>query len=213
LQSRVCVAQIGAAHGTGGEVKLRAFTEDSMAITLYGPLETDDGSRRLQIEALRASKDHMIARFKGVGDRNAAERLRNLKLYVAREKLPAPPDEETFYHADLVGLAAKTGDGRDQLGTIIGIHNFGAGDLLEIRPAAGGPTVMLPFTQDVVPAVDVVAGCITVNPPEGAFEAIPPLKGEGRRRSRGGGVGNASAKKTPTRSRSARSTSPLQGED
>jgi 16S rRNA processing protein RimM len=212
LPNRVCVAQVGAAHGIGGEVRLRAFTEDVMAISSYGPLETEDGSRRLEIEGMRAAKDHLIARFKGVADRNGAERLRNLKLYVARDKLPAPADAETFYHADLVGLAARTGDGHE-LGAIVAIHNFGAGDLLEIQPPAGGPTVMLPFTQDIVPAIDVAAGWIAVNPPEGVFESIPPLKGEGRRRSRRGGVTNASAKKTPSRSRSARSTSALQGED
>ena len=98
-----------------------------MAIASYGPLETEDGARRLLIDGVRAAKDHLIARFKGVDDRDAAERLRNLKLYVARDKLPAPADAETFYHADLIGLAAKTGDGHE-LGTIIGIHNFGAGD-------------------------------------------------------------------------------------
>jgi 16S rRNA processing protein RimM len=171
LPGRVCVAQIGAAHGIGGEVKLHAFTEDAMAITAYGPLESEDGSRRFEIDGVRAAKNHLIARFKGVADRNAAEALRNLKLYVARDKLPAPVDAETFYHADLIGLAAKTGDGRE-LGSIIAIYNFGAGDLLEIRPAAGGPTVLLPFTQDVVPAVDVAAGRVLVNPPAGSFESI-----------------------------------------
>jgi 16S rRNA processing protein RimM len=177
LPDRVCVAQIGAAHGIGGEVKLHAFTEDAMAITSYGPLETEDGSQRLQIDGVRAAKDHLIARFKGVGDRDAAERLRNLKLYVARDKLPATADADTFYHADLIGLAAITPDGRE-LGAIIAIHNFGAGDLLEIRPACVGASVLLPFTQDVVPAVDVSAGRVVVNPPEGAFESIPPPKGK-----------------------------------
>jgi len=172
LPSRVCVAQVGAAHGIGGEVKLRAFTEDAMAITAYGPLETEDGSRRFEFDGVRAAKDHLIARFKGIGDRNAAEELRHLKLYVARDKLPVPADAETFYHADLIGLAAKTGDGRE-VGSIIGVHNFGAGDLLEIRPAAGGPTVLLPFTQDVVPAVDLAAGRVIVNPPEGTFDSTP----------------------------------------
>jgi 16S rRNA processing protein RimM len=212
LRDRVCVAQIGAAHGIRGEVRLHAFTEDAMAITAYGPLETEDGSQCLEIDGLRAAKDRLVARFKGVADRDAAERLRNLKLYVAREKLPAPADGETFYHADLIGLAAKTSEGHE-LGSIIGVHNFGAGDLLEIRPAAGGPTVLLPFTQDAVPAVDLAAGRVVVNAPEGTFDPIPPLKGEGRRRSRRGGVSHAAAKKTPTRSRSARPTSPLQGED
>ena len=143
-----------------------------MAITAYGPLETEDGSQRLQIDRLRAGKDHLIASFKGVANRSAAERLRNLKLYIARDKLPATADADTFYHADLIGLAAIGTDGRE-LGSIIGIHNFGAGDLLEIRPAAGGPSVMVPFTQQVVPAVNVAAGRVVINAPEGTFEASP----------------------------------------
>jgi 16S rRNA processing protein RimM len=172
LPDRVCVAQIGAAHGIGGEVKLHAFTEDAMAITSYGPLETEDGSQHLLIDGVRAAKDHLIARFKGVGDRDAAERLRNVKLYVARDKLPATADADTFYHADLIGLAAITGDGQE-LGSIVGIHNFGAGDLLEIRLAGRAQSVMLPFTQDVVPAVDVAGGRVVVNPPPGAFDVSP----------------------------------------
>jgi 16S rRNA processing protein RimM len=197
LRDRVCVAQIGAAHGIGGEVKLRAFTEDAMAITSYGPLETEDGSRRLEIEAVRRGKDHLVVRFVGVADRNAAEQLRHAKLFVARSKLPANEDTETFYHADLIGLAARTGDGRE-LGIVVGIHNFGAGDLLEIRPAAGGPTVMLPFTQEMVPAVEVAAGSITVNPPEGTFEDIPhPARGSRRSPSspRKAGRGSRGAKR------------------
>jgi 16S rRNA processing protein RimM len=164
LPSRVCVAQVGAAHGIGGEVKLRAFTEDAMAITAYGPLETEDGSRRFELDGVRAAKDHLIARFKGVGDRNAAEELRHLKLYVARDKLPATDDAETFYHADLIGLAAKTSDG-SALGSIIGVHNFGAGDLLEIEPAVGGATLLLPFTEATVPAIDLAGRKLVVAPP------------------------------------------------
>jgi 16S rRNA processing protein RimM len=169
LPDRVCVAQVGAAHGIGGEVRLRPFTEDAMAITAYGPLETEDGSRRLEIEAVRRGKDHLVVRFIGIGDRNAAEALRNEKLFVARAKLPANEDAETFYHADLIGLAARTSAG-DALGTVVGIHNFGAGDLLEIRPSDGGATVMLPFTRAVVPSIDVPAGMVVVNPPDGAFD-------------------------------------------
>jgi 16S rRNA processing protein RimM len=175
LRERVCVAQIGAAHGLRGEVRVHAFTEDAMAIAAYGPLETEDGARLLQIDALRPAKDHLVARFKGVADRDQAEGLRNLKLYVAREKLPAPAQSETFYHADLIGLAAKTDDGRD-FGSVVGVHNFGAGDLLEIRPAAGGRTLLLPFTQAVVPQVDVAGGFVVVNPPDET--SIEPPEGE-----------------------------------
>jgi 16S rRNA processing protein RimM len=169
LPDRVCVAQIGAAHGIGGEVRVHPFTEDAMAINAYGPLETEDGSRRLEIEAVRHGKDHLVVRFVGVADRDAAEALRHQKLFVARAKLPANEDAETFYHADLVGLTAGTSEGR-ALGIVVGVHNFGAGDLLEIRPVSGGTTVLLPFTQAVVPAVDMAAGRLVVDPPDGAFD-------------------------------------------
>ena len=101
---RICVAQIGAAHGIRGEVRLRSFTQDPQAFMSYGPLESEDGARRFEIEALRPAKDHFVARLKGIADRNAAERLTNLKLYVTRDRLPPVADDETFYHADLSGL-------------------------------------------------------------------------------------------------------------
>jgi 16S rRNA processing protein RimM len=164
---RICVGRIGAAHGTRGEVKLWSFTADPLAIADYGPLETEDGARTFQIEALRPAKDFLVARFAGVPDRTTAETLRNIDLYVARERLPAPEADE-FYHADLVGLAVVDAGGVT-LGTVSGVHNFGAGDLIEVRPATGGMTVMLPFTEAVVPVVDVAGGRIVVDPPEGAF--------------------------------------------
>ena len=103
-EQRVCVAQIGAAHGLKGEVRLRSFTQEPTDFATYGPLETEDGSRQLEVEEARFAKDHFVASFKGVDDRNAAEALRNVNLYVAREKLPAVAEDDTFYHADLVGL-------------------------------------------------------------------------------------------------------------
>jgi 16S rRNA processing protein RimM len=163
--SRVCIAQIGAAHGVRGEVRLKAFTEDPLSVTDYGPLEAEDG-RRIEIETVRPAKDMLVARLKGVADRNAAEALTNLRLYVARERLPAPADDE-FYHADLIGLSAVTAEGAP-FGTVKAVHNFGAGDLLEIEPAAGGTTVMLPFSEATVPTVDIAQGKIVVAPPADA---------------------------------------------
>src|SRR5882672_7936703 len=96
--ARVCIAQIGAAHGVRGEVRLKAFTQDPLGVTRYGPLETEDG-RRIEIEAVRPAKDMLVARLKGVTDRNAAEALKNVRLYVARDKLPHPEADE-FYQAD-----------------------------------------------------------------------------------------------------------------
>ena len=163
MTDRICVAQIGAAHGIRGEVRLRAFTQDPMAITVYGPLESEDGTRRFEIEALRPAKDHFVARLKGVPDRNAAEKLVNLKLYVSRDKLPAIEEEDTFYHADLVGLAAVTPDGAP-LGTVTAIHNFGAGDLVEIKLPQGG-AMLVPFTETAVPEIDMQARRMVVVPP------------------------------------------------
>ena len=159
----MCVAEIGAAHGIAGEVRLRAFTEDPLAVTQFGALQAEDG-REVTIATLRPGKDCLIARIAGVADRTAAERLRNVKLYVAREKLPAIDEPETYYHADLIGLAAVGPDGA-AFGHVVAVQNFGAGDLLEIAPATGGPTVLLPFTDAAVPTVDVASGQVIVNPP------------------------------------------------
>jgi 16S rRNA processing protein RimM len=159
-QRRICVAKIGAPHGVRGEVKLWPYTANPMAVKEFGTLETEDGKRAFTIEALRPAKDFLVARFKGVADRNAAETLCHLELYVARERLPEPDDDE-FYHADLIGLAAVDPAGAP-IGTIAGVHNFGAGDLLEIRLAASGKTELIPFTDDVVPEVEITAGRVVV---------------------------------------------------
>ena len=163
MADRICVAQIGAAHGIRGEVRLRSFTEEPMAVTAYGPLESEDGTRRFTIEALRPAKDHFVARLAGVADRDAAEKLVNIKLYVSRDKLPPIEDGETFYHADLVGLTAVTPDGVP-LGTVTAILNFGAGDLVEIKPQGGGEALMVPFTEAAVPEIDIAAGRMVVVP-------------------------------------------------
>jgi 16S rRNA processing protein RimM len=159
---RVLVAQIGAAHGLRGEVRLRSFTAEPMAVKDYGALESEDGTQRVEIESLRPARDVLIARLAGVADRNAAERLCNLRLFVARDRLP-PPDNDEFYHADLIGLSAVAPDGRD-IGTVVALQNFGAGDLVEVK-LADGATVMLPFTRSVVPQVDVASGRIVVDWP------------------------------------------------
>jgi 16S rRNA processing protein RimM len=163
VTARVCVAQLGAAHGVRGEVRLKAFTEDPLSVARYGPLESEDGKQRFEIETVRPAKDTLVARLKGISDRNAAEALTNVRLYVAREKLPKAADDE-FYYADLIGLAAVTSKG-EAIGSVKAVHNFGAGDLLEIELAAGGATLMLPFTEVTVPAVDIASRKIVVEPP------------------------------------------------
>ena len=163
MADRICVAQIGAAHGIRGEVRLRSFTQDPRAVTTYGPLESEDGTQRFEIEALRPAKDHFVVRFAGIDNREAAEKLTNLKLYVARDRLPPIENDETFYYADLIGLTAVTPEGAP-LGTVTAVHNFGAGDMIEIRPQAGGEPQMIPFTEANVPEVDITAGRVVVVP-------------------------------------------------
>ena len=168
MVERICVAQIGAPHGVRGEVKLRSFTAEPAAVADYGPLESEDGTQRFAIEALRPAKDHLVARLSGVRDRDAAERLTNTRLYVARERLP-PPAPDEFYHADLIGLRAESRDGAE-LATIVGIHDFGAGDLLELRPLGASRTVLMPFTAVTVPVVDIAGGRIVIDPPQDLFK-------------------------------------------
>jgi 16S rRNA processing protein RimM len=164
---RVLVAQIGAAHGLRGEVRLRSFTADPMAVRGYGALQSEDGTQTFEIEALRPAKDVLIARIAGIADRTAAERLCNLRLYVPRERLP-PPDADEFYHADLIGLTAVAPDGRD-VGTVVALQNFGAGDLIEVR-RTDGASVLLPFTKAVVPEIDVAGGRVVVDWPESTHD-------------------------------------------
>ncbi|MBS0248967.1 MAG: ribosome maturation factor RimM [Proteobacteria bacterium] len=159
--TKVLVARIGAAHGVRGEMKFWSFTEDPEAVADYGPLETLDGKRSFEIESMRAAKDHFVVRLSGVADRTAAEKLTNTDLYVPRDRLPPIDEDDTYYHTDLIGLAAVTPEGV-ALGKITGLFNFGAGDLIEITTPQGGEPMLLPFTNAVVPDVDIKGGKITV---------------------------------------------------
>jgi 16S rRNA processing protein RimM len=159
----ICVARIGAAHGVRGAVKLWTFTEDPLAVKRYGPLSTKDGARSFEVATAREAKGHLVATLKGIATREEAERLNGLELYVAREKLPAT-DENEYYHADLIGLAAVT-PANEPLGRVTAIHNFGAGDIIEIAPPQGA-TMLLPFTNAVVPTVDLGGGRVVIELPD-----------------------------------------------
>lgn len=163
MAAPVCVARIGAAHGVRGAVKLWTFTEDPLAVQSYGPLMTKDGARQFEIANLRAAKDHLVATFRGIASRNDAEKLNGIELYVPREKLPDTDDGE-YYHADLIGLAAVNA-ADEPLGRVIAIHNFGAGDIIEIAPPKG-PTLLLPFSNAVVPTVDIAGGRVVIELPQ-----------------------------------------------
>jgi 16S rRNA processing protein RimM len=185
MAQRICVGRIGAAHGTGGEVKLWPFTAERDAIARYGAMETADRTRQLEIVSLRPGKDFLIARFKDIANRDAAERLRNVELFVPRARLPEPAPDE-FYQADLIGLTVVDLAGRT-LGRIVAVRNFGAGDLLEISgsealvdSAASDETVLIPFTATMVPNVDVASRKVIVDPPSGLLNEASPDAGNAK---------------------------------
>ena len=160
---RLCVGVIAGAHGVRGLVKIKSFTADPANLTAYGPLTDASGARRYQVAVTGRAKGVLLARIEGVGDRDAARALRGARLYVARAALPEPEDEE-YYHADLIGLAVEDRAGAP-LGRVAAVQNFGAGDILEIeRPDQG--TLLVPFTKAAVPLVDPAGGRVVVEPPE-----------------------------------------------
>ncbi len=163
-REHVCVGAFAAAHGIKGEVKVKAFTVDPASVGSYGPLLDESGQRRFVLSSLRPIADALvIARVEGVADRNAAEALRGIRLYAPRAALPAVGEGE-YYHHDLIGLAAVLASG-ETFGIVVGVDNFGAGDMIEIEH--DGETVVLPFTNETVPTVDLTAGRIVVALPEG----------------------------------------------
>lgn len=166
----VQIAVVGAPHGVRGEARVKTFTEDPASLKAYGPLVVGEGPQTLKVAALRPLKDDMVvARFEGVSTREAAEALTGKPLSVSRDALPASDDEDDFYHADLIGLRAELADGT-LLGEVTAVPNYGADDLLEVRLAGDRRTVLLPFTKEVTPVVDVAGGRVVVAPPEGMLD-------------------------------------------
>jgi 16S rRNA processing protein RimM len=150
-----------------GAVRIKSFTEAPEDVARYGPLADETGVRRFELRLVGAGKGVVIARLSGVVDRNQAEALRGLRLYLPRSALP-PPDAEEYYHADLIGLEAVLGDGTP-VGRVRAIHDFGAGDTLELaRPDA--PPIMVPFTRAIVPNVELAAGRLVLDPPPGLLD-------------------------------------------
>jgi 16S rRNA processing protein RimM len=163
MDERILVGIFGAPHGVRGEIRVKSYTQDPLSLADYGALTDAAGATHFEIAAARPLKDDLlVVRVKGVGDRDAAQKLTNQKLYLAREKLP-PPEEDEFYCGDLIGLRAETRDGA-LLGTIVAVPNFGAGDILEVAPPTGD-TVFYPFTCAVVPEVDIKSGKVVIEPP------------------------------------------------
>jgi len=166
--ARLCLGVITGPHGVRGLVRIKSFTAEPQAIAAYGPLQDEKGQRDFELSLVGEAKGVLIARIAGIDDRNAAERLKGVRLYVRRGALPEPAAEE-FYQADLVGLDAVLADGAE-LGKVSAVHDFGAGASLEIVDAAG-KAVIVPFTTAAVPTVDIAAGLLVINPPEGLLEA------------------------------------------
>ena len=182
---RVVVATIGAPHGVRGELRVRAWTEDPLAIRGYAPLTLPDG-RALELVSARPHKNALVCRFRGVDTREAAALLTNAELSVPRDVLPAEEEGE-FYLDDLVGLLVIDGDGAAR-GEVVAVHDFGAGEVLEIaRPDGGRCTDLIPFSEAAVPAIDIEAGTLTVEPVAAGLEDGPSADGDREGRPREGG--------------------------
>jgi 16S rRNA processing protein RimM len=173
-ERRVCVGVIVGAHGVKGEVRVKSFTAEPGDVTAYGPMTDADGARRFEVEVTGSSRGVALARIEGVDDRDAAEALKGTELYVPRDALP-PAGEDEFYHADLIGLAVELEDG-SAFGAVKALHDFGAGEVIEIA-TKDGPDVVLPFTRRVVPVVDLEAGRVVIAPPA-VSDAKPEGEGE-----------------------------------
>lgn len=162
MGTRVCIGAIVGAHGIRGAVRVKSFTADPLDVAAYGPAEDEAGKRRFKLKVMGEVKDHVLASIEGVTDRNAAEALKGTGLYVSRNLLP-PTEEDEFLYSDLVGLKAVGTDG-SVIGTVKGVANFGAGDLLDVaRPGQG--SLLVPFTKAAVPEVDVGKGLVVIDPP------------------------------------------------
>jgi 16S rRNA processing protein RimM len=159
----VCVAQVATAHGVRGALRLRTFTEDPASVAAYGPLCDERGRELFSVRVIGAAKGGVLVKAEGVETRDDAEALRGLRLYIPRDRLPEPEDEDEFYMNDLVGLEAVDADGAVR-GRVVAVQNFGAGELVEVR-GPDGETFYVPFTREAVPEVDVKGGRVVIDPP------------------------------------------------
>jgi 16S rRNA processing protein RimM len=180
-EGRVCVGIVTGPHGVRGAVRIKSFTEDPTDIAGYGPLADATGRQHFELTLLGIGKGVVLAAISGVADRDRAEALRGLRLYLPRQALP-PPAEDEYYHADLIGLDAVLSDGT-LVGRVRAIHDFGAGDVLELERPGMAPLVV-PFTRAVVPVVDLAAGRIVLDPPEGLLASANHAPGRDKQGGR-----------------------------
>ncbi|WP_421701268.1 ribosome maturation factor RimM [Aliiroseovarius sp.] len=167
ISDKICVGAIGGAFGVRGDVRLKSFCADPEAITDYGTLTSEDGARSFEITLTGPIKTGFSARIDGVETKEQADALNGVRLYVARDALPSLPDDE-FYHTDLIGLAVFD-TGGVEIGRVTAVNNHGAGDFLEIEGPGIRNTALLPFTLEAVPTVDLTAGRIIIDPPDGVL--------------------------------------------
>jgi 16S rRNA processing protein RimM len=158
----ICVGVVTGAHGIKGHVRIRSFTAEPGDVANYGKLCGADGSLPLRLTVTGRSGSQLIARIAGIDDRSAAEALKGHKLFVPRSALP-PPDGDEFYHADLIGMRAELADEhrREVVGTVAAVHNFGGGDVIEVKTGRD-VAIMVPFTRDAVPEVHVAEGRLVI---------------------------------------------------
>ena len=162
-EDRLCVGVIVGAHGVRGDLRVKSFTGEPEDLASYGPLTDAGGAREFRLRIMGTVRGLLRVHMDGVEDRNAAEALAGVELYIERDQLP-PTQRDEYYHADLVGLRAERPDG-SLYGTVRALHDFGAGDVIEIALALGG-VVVLPFTRAVAPEIDLDAGRVVIVPPE-----------------------------------------------
>ena len=163
----ICVGAFSGSYGINGEVRLKSFCADPEAIADYSPLTSEDGKRSFAITLTRSIKGALVAKVEGITNKEDADKLKGIRLHAKREQLPALPDDE-FYHADLIGMTVLD-TGGTVLGKVHAVQNHGASDLLEVMPEGSSATILLPFTNEVIPTVDLTAGRIIANPPEGTL--------------------------------------------
>lgn len=165
--AKICVGAIGGAYGVRGEVRIKSFCADPEAIETYSPLTSEDGGAVFHLAILRPIKNGFAVRIAEVSTKEEADALKGAGLFARREQLAQLPDDE-YYHADLIGVDVFDSGGV-LLGQVKSVLDHGAGDILEIRRPGSSETVLLPFTQAAVPTVDLAAGRIVADPPEGLF--------------------------------------------
>lgn len=159
--NRICLGAIVGVHGIKGEVKVKSFTEIDEDIDQYGPLENKAGDKKFSVKVTGHSKELLRVKIKGVDDRNVSESLIGTELYVNKDVLPELEEDE-YYHSDLIGLKVIEKTSNQEAGTVVGVYNFGAGEILEIKVNSTGKLEMIPFTKQYVPTVNVKEGFIIV---------------------------------------------------